>query len=284
MQKTIFPAEYFNARDTLLCGQVFRFVPHEKGFLCFSTDKACYVYTENGVTAVECEESDAEYFNYYFDAARDYCGIVARAEGFGGILATAARLGKGVRVLNQNPEEALISFVISQNNNIPRIKGIIERLCDALGEEKTFGDIKYRAFPTVKALSERDEAFFYGVGLGYRAPFIKRLADELDSGALDLESYKEFSAAELKKALKRIYGVGQKVADCAILFGFHKSDCFPVDVWLEKVYRENFNGTLTDREKISEWFVQKFGEDSGFFQQYLFYYKRSLESVRTNEN
>ena len=158
------------------------------------------------------------------------------------------------------------------------------RLCDALGEEKTFGDIKYRAFPTVKALSERDEAFFYGVGLGHRAPFIKRLADALYSGALDLESYKELSAAELKKALKRIYGVRQKVADCAILFGFHKSDCFPVDVWLEKVYRENFNGTLTDREKISEWFVQKFGEDSGFFQQYLFYYKRSLESVRTNEN
>ena len=129
-----------------------------------------------------------------------------------------------------------------------------------------------------------DETFFDGVGLGYRAPFIKRLADELYSGALDLESYKELSAAELKKALKRIYGVGQKVADCAILFGFHKSDCFPVDVWLEKVYRENFNGTLTDREKISEWFVQKFGEDSGFFQQYLFYYKRVLESVRTNEN
>ena len=82
----------------------------------------------------------------------------------------------------------------------------------------------------------------------------------------------------------KIYGVGRKVADCVSLFGFHRSDAFPVDVWIEKVYRENFCGTLTDREKISEWFVSEFGEDSGFFQQYLFYYKRSLEKNLRRES
>lgn len=277
MQKITVSSEYFNAADTLLCGQLFRFSPSENGFFVVSGDKACRVATENGVTAIECEDKDAEYFRRYFDLDRDYSAIVARAESFGGALAVAAKLGKGVRILNQNAEEALFSFVVSQNNNIPRIKGILEKLCAALGETKTFCGAEYRSFPAAEVMAAESEEFYHGIGLGYRAPYIKRLAESFVSGETNTDEMRVLSTKELKTRLLKIYGVGRKVADCVSLFGFHRSDAFPVDVWIEKVYRENFGGKLTDREKISEWFVSRFGEDSGYFQQYLFYYKRSLE-------
>lgn len=284
MQKITVSSEYFNAADTLLCGQLFRFSPSDNGYFVVSGDKACRVATENGFTAIECEDKDKDYFYRYFDLGRDYSAIVARAKSFGGTLSVAAELGKGVRILNQNAEEALFSFVVSQNNNIPRIKGIIERLCAALGEEKTFCGVKYRSFPAAEVMALENEEFYRGIGLGYRAPFIKRLAESVASGETNTDEMRELSAKELKNRLLKIYGVGRKVADCVSLFGFHRSDAFPVDVWIEKVYRENFCGTLTDREKISEWFVSEFGEDSGFFQQYLFYYKRSLEKNLRRES
>lgn len=278
MREIKFSSEYFNAKDTLYCGQLFRFVPHKNGYLVFSRDKACFVVTENGETFVACEDNDEAYFREYFDLNRDYSAIVRRAKERGGMLAVAADAGKGIRILNQDAEEATFSFVVSQNNNIPRIKGIIERLCSALGEEKNFDGTLYRTFPRAEKMAEQSLEFFYGIGLGYRAPFIKRLAESVRSGEINLNLYNDLSTPQLKTALKRIYGVGQKVADCASLFGFHRSDAFPVDVWTERVYREFFGGTLKDREKISEWFVKEFGDDSGYFQQYLFYYKRTLEN------
>lgn len=277
MREIKFSSEYFNATDTLFCGQLFRFVPHKNGYLVFSRDRACFIATENGETIVACEDKDEEYFYNYFDLKRDYSAIVNAAVLYGGTLSKAATLGKGVRILNQDEKEALFSFVVSQNNNIPRIKGIIERLCSSLGEERTFYGASYRAFPTVEKIAEQDLEFFYNIGLGYRAPFIKRLAESLLSGEINLDDYRELPTPQLKKRLKQIYGVGQKVADCVSLFGFHRSDAFPVDVWTEKVYKEDFCGTIKDREKISDWFVKEFGENSGFFQQYLFYYKRTLE-------
>lgn len=277
MREIKFSSEYFNAADTLFCGQLFRFAPHKNGYLVFSRDRACFIATENGETIVACEDKDEEYFYNYFDLKRDYSAIVNAAVLYGGTLSKAATLGKGVRILNQDEKEALFSFVVSQNNNIPRIKGIIERLCSSLGEERVFYGASYRAFPTVEKIAEQDLEFFYNIGLGYRAPFIKRLAESLLSGEINLDDYRELPTPQLKKRLKQIYGVGQKVADCVSLFGFHRSDAFPVDVWTEKVYKEDFCGTIKDREKIAEWFVKEFGENSGFFQQYLFYYKRTLE-------
>lgn len=277
MQKIKYPSEYFDAADTLYCGQLFRFTPKGNGFNVYSRDKSCYLFTDGAETVIECEDADADYFYNYFDLKRDYSAIVKRACDFGGALAVAAGKAKGVRILNQDAEEALFSFVVSQNNNIPRIKGIIERLCAALGEEKSFGGETYRAFPAAKAMAARETDFFYGVGLGYRAPFVKRLAEDVASGNVDVNALKKLPSEDLKTALKGIYGVGQKVADCAALFGFGRTDSFPADVWIEKVYREDFGGTLTDRAKISAWFENLFGDDSGYFQQYLFYYKRTLE-------
>ena len=269
-------SEYFNPKDTLFCGQVFRFKQYKKGYLLISTDKICYIYSESGNTYIETEYKD--YFYNYFDLDRDYSKIYGFAlkENID-ILSKSATLGKGIRILNQNPVETLFSFIVSQNNNIPRIKGIIEKLCLSLGEKRSQFCDTYYTFPTIEKIAQQDIEFFKSVGLGYRAEYIKRLATDIFSG-LDVLNFNSLDTSSLKKQLLTIHGVGPKVADCVLLFGFHRSDSFPVDTWIEKVYRENFNGTLTDREKITCYFTEKFKENAGYFQQYLFYYKRSLEN------
>ncbi len=277
MKTIIISSEFFNIKDTLECGQIFRYKPREKGYLVYSMDKCAYVYTEDGYTFISVLEEDYKYFYNYFDLDNDYSKIYNSAINENvAVLTKSAQLGKGVRILNQDKIETLFSFIISQNNNIPRIKGIIEKLCENLGEKKVFNGVEYYSFPTAKTLAKKEIEFFYSVGLGYRAPYIKRLAEEITAG-LDVGGFSSLDTITLKKSLVNIYGVGPKVADCVSLFGFHRTDSFPVDTWIEKVYKQDFNGEIKDRKKIAEYFVNKFKKNSGYYQQYLFYYKRSLE-------
>ncbi len=274
MKKIIFNSEYFNILDTLDCGQIFRFSPFEKGFIVVSKDKCVYLYTEDNKIIIECLEQDEEYFYNYFDLSRDYEKICesAMAENIP-VLTTAVKSGKGIRILNQDKEEMLFSFIISQNNNIPRIKGIINKLCLSLGDKKEFLGQEYYSFPTAVKMAEKDLSFYESIGLGYRAKYIKTLADNIANG-LDVEKFNNLTTKELKQKLLSILGVGPKVADCVALFGFHRSDSFPVDTWIEKVYVEDLKGTIKDRAKIADYLVQRFKENSGYYQQYLFYHKR----------
>ena len=274
-----FNAEYFSVEDTLICGQVFRFTPHKKGYKIFTADKCAYVYNEGISAVIECEKEDEEYFYNYFDLTRDYSKIYSSAicENVE-ILTLAAKAGKGIRLLNQNLEETLFSFIVSQNNNIPRIKGIIEKLCAALGEKKTFLGEEYYTFPTAKKMAEKDETFYKSLGLGYRAEYIRRLAESIKNG-LDINNFSQLSTKELKSELVKIHGVGRKVADCVSLFGYRRGDSFPVDTWIDKVYREDFKGTNTDREKIADELTARFKENAGYYQQYLFHYKRKIENL-----
>lgn len=280
MKKIIFNNQYFNIKDTLECGQVFRFNPCEGGYVVYSKDKCAYLFSEQENTVIKTLDADVEYFKQFFDLERDYSLIVNGALNSGyEILERSAKIGQGIRILNQDKIETLFSFVISQNNNIPRIKGIIEKLCSSIGEKKSFDGQTYYAFPTVQKMSEMPLEFYLSIGLGYRAKYIKTLAEELANG-LDLNYFNSLSTKQLKKQLTALYGVGPKVADCVSLFGFHRSDSFPVDTWIDKVYRQDFSGDLTDRNKISDWFVSKFSSNAGYFQQYLFYYKRSKENKK----
>ena len=275
-----FKGEYFSIKDTLECGQVFRFRQHGKGFLCFAEDKCAYCYHDGDDAVIECDGGERPFFENYFDLDRDYSAIVKSATLVGvEKLSLSAQVGKGIRILNQNPIEALISFVVSQNNNIPRIKGIIEKLCKGLGEQKEFNGITYHAFPSVKAMDQAPLEFYKSIGLGYRAEYIKGIAEKLDGG-FDLLELKRLNTKELRNQLMQIKGIGAKVADCALLFGFHRSDVFPVDTWIEKVYVEDFNGEIKNREKQADYFVARFKENSGYYQQYLFHYKRTGEKNR----
>lgn len=275
MDKITVDSEFFNIKDTLDCGQIFRYTPQNEGYRVFSAEYACDVTEENGKVSIY---SDApSYFENYFDLKRDYSLIFSSAKGVGNeFLLKSAESGKGIRILKQDAEEMIFSFIISQNNNIPRIKGIIERLCNALGREKTFNGKTYRTFPKATDIAQKSEDFYKSIGLGYRAGYFPAVADALLNG-FDIEALKTLATSDLKKELLKLKGVGPKVADCIALFGFYRTDSFPVDTWIEKLYREDYGGTLTDRNAICEFFTTQFKENAGFFQQYMFHYKRNVQ-------
>ncbi len=274
--KIIYNKEYFNILSTLTCGQVFRFYQKGERWFIFSKDKCAILYYEEDNTIIECRQADRDYFYNYFDLDRDYSRIYNQAiEKDIDILTTSAKLGKGIRILNQDKEETIFSFIISQNNNIPRIKSCIEKLCSSLGEKKSFIGENYFSFPSVNILANAQLQFYKSIGLGYRAEYIKQVAQELVKKDI-INDFEQLSTIDLKKELIKLKGIGPKVAECITLFAFHRSDSFPVDTWIEKVYRENFKGKQKDIRKISEEFLNMFKENAGYFQQYLFHYKRNL--------
>ncbi len=278
MDKIKYSNQYFNISDTLECGQTFRYQKNGNGYLIFSLDKCAYAYQTEEETIIECEKEDKEYFENYFDLGLNYSVVVDSAINSGAkTLKKSAEMGKGIRILRQNPLEMLYSFMISQNNNIPRIKKSLFMLCEKFGQRKQFGEIEYFAFPTKEKLISLTEEDFRSIGVGFRARYLKKLGEEL-SGGFDIGALNGCETQILRDKLTSLLGVGRKVADCVILFGFYRLDCFPVDTWIEKVYKQDFNGSLTDREEMSKWFVEKFKDKSGYYQQYLFDYKRRTEN------
>ena len=274
MEQIKYSNQFFNIKDTLECGQIFRFKPFKQGFLVISKCKIAYCYEEKDFVNIICEKQDKEYFTNFFDLEREYALIFNSARNSNiEILKTAAESGKGIRILKQDALEMLFSFIISQNNNIPRIKGSIEKLCALFGEKKTFLGEEYYTFPNLSSLKTSSIESLKSIGLGYRAEYIYNLIKLLDEG-LDINGYANLQTEDLKNQLLTIKGVGPKVADCVLLFGFNRSDTFPVDTWIEKVYKEDFNGKIKRREEQAKWFVSEFKENAGYFQQYLFAYKR----------
>ncbi len=272
MQKTDYDARYFNPEHVLECGQIFRYERYGRGYKVFSRDMACYVYTDGARTVVESDYPD--YFYNFFDLARDYGEIIKKMNSFGfPLLDRACERAKGLRLLNQDKEEMLFSFIISQNNNIPRIKCIISRICGGLGEKREFMGESYHAFPTASRLASVTAEFYRAAGAGYRDVFLAETAKRV--AAEGLSRLDGLGAKELKKELLTYKGVGPKVADCVCLFGFGKAASFPVDTWVEKIYFEDFGGKEKSRLKINDYFTSLFGEYSGYAQQYLFYGKRA---------
>ena len=224
-------------------------------------DRCIEILQEGGRCCFSCEEEEFEgFWKPYFDLDRDYAAICENLKKDALVRETIDEY-YGIRILNQEPWEALVSFIISQQNNIKRIKGIIKRLCDTYGEEIRPG---WHAFPSCSTLSALSVGELEAIGLGYRAKYVKKLADDVACGAIDLATIKAMDLEDAKKALLSIYGVGEKVANCTLLFGFQFIRCFPVDVWMKRVLAFYPNG-LPDCFKGAE----------GIAQQYLFHWARN---------
>ncbi len=270
-----FSSEFFNAKDTLECGQVFRYTFNDGAYTLISKNKCCNLYTIGDYTYIETD--DVEYFTNYFDLNADYKkiydSILLLNNNF---LTEIASRAKGVRILKQDAVETAFSFIISQNNNIKRIQNSIEALCYRLGTPFNFNKKTYYSFPTVKEFVTASKDVYKEVGLGYRDGYVIDFANKLYSG-YNFESLNGLDTPSLTAELLKIRGIGKKVADCITFFGFQRSDSFPVDTWIEKLYIENLNGKLKDRSKISKELVETYGNLSGYIQQYAFYYKRTLE-------
>lgn len=262
----VIDTEQFVSEHILDCGQVFRYRNNGDCHTIWAEDKICLLQKANNCVTIKSD--DIDYFINYFDLNRDYGKIKESLQDFEG-LEQALEYGKGIRILNQDPYEMIISFIISANNNIPRIKGIIESICTALGEHKD----GYYAFPTKEALASVDERFFESIGAGYRARYLADTAKRLLT--FDVEGIRNLDTASARKELTSLMGVGNKVADCILLFGYHKTDLFPVDTWSKKIYHGLSMPDTNNVNVMSKNLVDKFGSLSGYAQQYLFYYYRS---------
>lgn len=269
-----FKKDYFNIENTLNCGQIFRFFPHKNGYIVQSLDKACFIYYDGDFVIIESLFDD--YFYHFFNLDCDYEKAYKKALSFDNeFLTKSANLGKGIRILNQDKLEVFYSFLISQNNNIMRIKRLIESLSSNLGLSFNAFDTELYSIFDFNKLKNCDEDFFKKIGLGYRSKYFVENAKDVTSE--ELEKLSILKTSDLRIALQKYMGVGPKVADCITLFGYARGDSFPVDTWVKKIYTEDFHGTLTDRNKISNYFVETFGEYSGIIQQYMFFSKRTKD-------
>lgn len=248
---------------TLDCGQAFRWEKQEDGSWS-GVVKGVFLNISKTDDTVLLKNTTKENFENiwldYFDFNKDYIKICDTLKQ-DSLLAPTVDEYYGIRILNQDSWEALCSFVISQQNNIKRIKGIISRLCKAYGDEVRSG---FYSFPSAEKLSSLTVADFEELGMGYRAKYLEKLSKNVADGKIDLEKIKVLTLDEARKELLNIYGVGIKVANCALLFGFGFYDAFPVDVWMKRVM-----------EYYPDGLPECFDGIGGIAQQYLFHWARN---------
>lgn len=257
--------EDFDIRHILECGQIFRFEERDFGYTVYTLSQKADVYCQKDCSKIYCK--DKKYFINYFDLNTNYAKIKLDLKDRYD-LSYEVTFGKGIRILKQNPIEMIISFIISANNNIPRIKQIIERICKNYGTKMG----TYYAFPTLEQLSNISELDFRNMGCGYRSGYLVSTIKALHTFKYD--NLFCMSSDDARKQLMNLKGVGRKVADCILLFGFGKTDVFPTDTWIVKAYQDKFGDNLSNPKEISKFFTKLYGNLSGYAQQYMFYAKR----------
>lgn len=259
------PSGLLDPVKTFECGQCFRWDADAGGVYTGVVGKRVLrVKEEDGLVLCSAPNEDLEYWTGYFDLDNDYTAanaLFAENE----YLKICADYGAGIRILRQEPWEALCSFIISQCNNIPRIKGVVLRLCQSFGEELEEGVFSFPGAEVIAPLSESDLA---PLRSGYRAGYILNAARAVAEGRLDFDELAVMDAGEAFSQICALKGVGKKVANCFMLYGLHRMDRFPVDVWMKRALKEHFP---------SDFDPASLGEYSGLAQQYIFYHAREEE-------
>ena len=256
---------------TFECGQCFRWVPAEDGAYAGAAGGAAARIALEGTTlTIDATGGDEAFWRDYFDLDTDYGRIKAELTAGEPRMADACRYGSGIRILRQDPFETIISFIISQNNNIPRIRKNIESLCRTYGspiegsEEVSRDGETVHSFPSPEALAAAEAADLAALKLGYRSGYIKESARQ----------FLEKGCPDCREGLLSLHGVGPKVANCIMLFGLRDTAAFPVDTWVKQIMNDMYGFGLNDVRGMQAFAAEKFGPLAGYAQQYLFYYYR----------
>lgn len=227
-----------------------------------------------------CEENIEKVVNNYFNLDYDYEKVKKKLSKIDKYMQDSVNYGSGIRILNQDLWETIISFIISANNNIPRIKGILERISRQYGKKMVWDNKEYYAFPTPKELGQASISDLRKLGLGFRDIRVYETTKMINNKEVNLEELNNETDVEIiRNKLLLLPGVGPKVADCIMLFGLNKKEVFPIDVWIERVMNElyctkNVNTSKMNKIQIQNLAKEKYGNLAGIAQQYLFYWKR----------
>lgn len=271
----------FKVKDIFECGQCFRWNEEPDGsYTGIFGHNVLNVKEEKDIVITGiCNGNIEDICKNYFDLDRNYEEIKETLSLIDDNMKESIKYGEGIRILNQDLWEMIISFIISANNNIPRIKGIIERMSAKYGQEIKFRGTSYYTFPTIDELSQASVKDLKDLGLGFRDRYVYKTTKKIKEGKINLENLKQEPTNEVRKQLLTLTGVGPKVADCIMLFStLERFDVFPVDVWVRRVmndlYIHNEDETKVNKKQIQEIARDKFGALEGIAQQYLFYWKR----------
>lgn len=275
----------FEPKHIFECGQCFRWDKAEDGSYIGIVKNNVLSVKKEGKDIIfkgMCEENIKQICTYYFDLDRNYEQIKQTLSKVDHYLENSILYGSGIRILNQDLWETIISFIISANNNIPRIKGIIQKLSQAYGNKIEWDGKTYYTFPTVKELSKASVQDLRSLGLGFRDKYVYETTRKILNEEINLNKmHEQIDTEKLRKTLLTLPGVGPKVADCILLFSTLKRfDVFPIDVWVRRVmndlYIKKEDETKVNKKEIESLAKQKYGNLEGIAQQYLFYWKRDL--------
>ena len=273
----------FELKDIFDCGQCFRWNTEEDGSYTGVFGKNILNVKKDGKNINFkgiCDGNIEDIIYDYFDLNRDYERIKKTLSEIDENMKKSVLYGKGIRILNQDLWETIISFIISANNNIPRIKGIIERLSKKYGSEISFNEKEYYTFPTPEQLKDVTVEDYRKLGLGFRDIRLYETTQMILNKDIDLEKLKNNpNTIEVREELLKLSGVGPKVADCILLFSTLKRfEVFPIDVWVRRVmndlYIKQEDETKVSKKQIEKIAEEKFGNLAGLAQQYLFYWRR----------
>ncbi len=280
----------FEPKETFECGQCFRWKREEDGSYTGVVSIGVLNVKKNNSKIIICgylkDDANLERFcKDYFDMQNDYEEIQNTISKDDLTMKKAISYGEGIRILNQDPWEMLISFIISAANNIPRISKCIENISQKYGEKVCISkeiskemftnsdEREYYLFPTPSNLAKATLEELRECNLGFRDKYVLNASKLISSYQVDLIAISKMNYLKAKKELTNIDGVGSKVADCILLFSMNKGEAFPVDTWIKKIMNEIYVETK-DIKKINEYAIEKWGINAGIAQQYLFYYRR----------
>lgn len=265
MKTTVIIPSCFSLPETLDCGQAFRWRPlQDDPDIWEGAAFGKYLKLRQLKDAIELyctQEEFSSCWQQYFDLENDYERVGRTLSKLHPALDQAVKFAPGIRILRQEPWEALCSFILSQNSNIPRIKGMISRLCQLFGSQLEGG---FFSFPSAEAIASAGLEALAPIRAGFRGKYIIDAANKVASGEIDINEIARSPVDYGRNELQKIHGVGPKVAECALLYGFHKTECFPMDVWMKRAMEALLPGHRPE----------EFGENAGLAQQYLFHYSR----------
>lgn len=266
----LYNIDHFDLEQTFLCGQAFRWEKDEDGvFYGVVANHAAKAYYYDPKTIyIESTNPDLVYWSHYLNFSCDY----NKAEGNlskDSLMVPCIRAGQGIRILRQDLWETIVSFIISANNNIPRIKKIINKLCMLYGEKIEFDGKTFYGFPTAEVLAKLELADLAEIKAGFRDKYILDAAQKVVSGEVNLNQIPRLNNKAAKAELMKIKGVGTKVADCVLLFSVGRHNIFPLDVWTKRIVSELYG---IEGKAVPDFVLEKFGHNAGIAQQYLYYY------------
>ncbi len=259
-------SEEFNIAKIADSGQCFRLVRVDGGFRLIALGRALSIVEDGNDCILDCSEAEGEsLWHGYFDLDSDYAAFRSAVPDTDGYMKNAADFSRGIRILRQDPFEMLISFIISQRKSIPSIRTSVEALSTRFGSEIGEGIF---AFPSPESLACAPSDALTACSLGYRTDYVHSAARAVADGAIDLGKLAGLSDEQLLDELLKLRGVGIKVAHCVSLFGYHRLDAFPRDVWINRVIDNEYHGDFS---------VEPYKGFAGVMQQYMFFYARSLK-------